>query len=222
MRGQTGRADAAKKYSEAVRAGSRRAHTLSDMQRIERTRGSNVAVDSTAVEIAGALRALSDSDLLRLKTLARLWSRGLPGGIGWTDVLNEAIVRLLDGSRPWPPKVPLLAFVSGVMRSICDDHWRRARREVPLSGEYLADLGSLMEETSPDPERVLAAAQALAEVHQLFAGDRCALMIIAGLSDGMSAREICQHNALSERDYDTARKRMRRALLRYGLVGGGR
>jgi RNA polymerase sigma-70 factor (ECF subfamily) len=192
------------------------------MQRIERSRGFNAAVGHTTVDVAGALRALSDTDLVRLKTLARLWSRGLPGGIGWTDVLNEAIVRVLDGSRPWPPKVPLLAFMSGVMRSICDDHWRRARREVLLSGEHLADVFAATEETTPDPERVLAAAQALAEVHQLFAGDRCALMIIAGLSDGMSAQEICQHNALSEREYDTARKRMRRALLRYGLVGDRR
>jgi hypothetical protein len=30
-------------------------------------------------------------------------------------------MRSLDGSRRWPPGVPLLALLSGVMRSICDD-----------------------------------------------------------------------------------------------------
>ncbi|RTM00224.1 MAG: sigma-70 family RNA polymerase sigma factor, partial [Bradyrhizobiaceae bacterium] len=56
-----------------------------------------------------------------------MWSRGLPGGIGWTDVLHEAILRVLDGSRVWPLGVPILAFLSGVMRSLCDDYWRRVR-----------------------------------------------------------------------------------------------
>jgi RNA polymerase sigma-70 factor (ECF subfamily) len=185
-----------------------------------RNRGIAVTVDHTTVDVARALHALSDADLVRLKALARLWSRGLPGGFGWADVLNEAIVRVLDGSRPWPPDVPLLAFLSGVMRSICDDLWRRARREPVV--DDLADLVVSVEGTSPDAERTLAAAQALAEVHQLFAADPCALKIIAGIGEGLSAREICQLYGMSERDYNTARKRMRRALLRRGLVGGER
>ena len=178
----------------------------------ERIRGFAVTVDHTTVDVARAIHALSDGDLVRLKALARLWSRGLPGGIGWADVLNEAIVRVLDGSRPWPPEVPLLAFLSGVMRSICDDHWRRARRELARSEEPV----DAVEEA--DPERTLAAAQALAEVNRLFANDPCALKIIAGLAEGLDAREICRLYGLSEREYDTARKRMRRALLRCGLV----
>ena len=111
------------------------------MQRIERTRAVAVTVDRTTVDAARALQALSDADLVRLKALAQLWSRGLPGGIGWADVLNEAILRVLDGSRRWPAGVPLLAFLSGVMRSICDDHWRRRRRE-PRADADLAALSA--------------------------------------------------------------------------------
>lgn len=179
----------------------------------ERNRRIEVTVDQTTVDVARAIRALSDTDLVRLKALARLWSRGLPGGLGWTDVLNEAIVRVLDGSRRWPPGVPLLAFLSGVMRSICDEHWRHARREL-REDDAAADEA----ETSPDPERTLAAAQALEAIHQLFARDPCALKIIAGLAEGLTADEIRRRYGLSEREYDTARKRMRRALLRCGLV----
>lgn len=184
------------------------------MDRLTERFGFVVTVDHTTVDVARAIHALSDSDLVRLKALARLWSRGLPGGIGWADVLNEAIVRVLDGSRPWPPQVPLLAFLSGVMRSICDDHWRRARREFSRD-----ELDPQASEETPDPERTLAAAQQLAAVHQLFAGDRCALKIIAGLAEGLGAREICAHYGLTAVEYDSARKRMRRALLRQGLVG---
>ena len=84
-----------------------------------------VTVDNTTVDIACAIHSLSDADLVRLKALARLWARGLPGGLGWADVLHEAIARALEGSRKWPPDVPILAFLSGIMRSICDDQWRR-------------------------------------------------------------------------------------------------
>ena len=185
---------------------------------LRRRDGIAIPVDHTAGDVARALQALSDADLVRLKALARLWSRGLPGGFGWADMLNEAIVRVLDGSRPWPPDVPLLAFLSGVMRSICDDQWRRARRE-PLVRRPVRSRGVPAEETAPDPERTLVAAQALAEVHRLFADDPCALKIIAGLGEGLSAREICRLYGMAEREYDTARKRMRRALLRCGLAG---
>jgi DNA-directed RNA polymerase specialized sigma24 family protein len=190
----------------------------------ERSRKPGDPAGHTTIDVADAIRGLSDGDMVRLGALARLWSRGLPGGFGWTDVLNEAIARVLDGSRPWPPGVPLLAFLSGVMRSICDDHWRRARRERELlvSRDALADRGESCDEAEqlPDPERTVAAAQALASIYRLFARDRCALKIIAGLADGLSASEICSLNDMSERDYDTARKRMRRALLRHRRIWG--
>jgi len=186
------------------------------MERILRKHAIAAAVEPTA-DAALALHALSDADLVRLQALARLWSRGLPAGLGWADVLNEAILRVLEGSRPWPPGVPLLAFLSGVMRSICDDHWRRLRREALTRRGDVADLAATAEEPSPGPERTLAAAQVLGEIDRLFAGDREVLQIIAGLSEGLTAREICRVYEMTERDYDTARKRMRRALLRSGL-----
>jgi DNA-directed RNA polymerase specialized sigma24 family protein len=191
----------------------------------ERSRWPLVTVDNTTVDVARAIRALSDSDLVRLKALALLWVRGLPGGLTWADLVNEAIARALDGSRRWPPGVPLLAFLSGVMRSICDDHWRRVRRdhELFVPKDVLLDPCASGEETDlpPGPERTLAAAQALAAVNRLFAHDPPALKIIAGLADGLTAKEMCRLYGMEERDYDTVRKRMRRALLRAGLEWGG-
>jgi RNA polymerase sigma-70 factor (ECF subfamily) len=176
------------------------------------------AVDHMTVDAARAIHALSDTDLIRLRALARLWSRGLPAGLGWADILNEAIVRVLDGSRPWPPYVPLLSFLSGVMRSICDDHWRRARRDLLIRAEEGDGASGDEAAATPDPERTLAAAQALAAVNRLFATDPCALKVIAGLAEGLSAREICRTYGMSETEYDTTRKRMRRALLRHELA----
>lgn len=188
------------------------------MERLTITPKPNDAV-ARATDVASAIDTLSDLELVRLKALARLWSRDLPGGLGWTDLLHEAIARVLDGSRPWPPDVPILAFLSGVMRSICNDHWRRARLEQRLlvsrdDPDQRSWPGDEADEV-PDPERVLAAAQMLANVYRLFEGDPLALKIIAGMADGLAAKDICKVHDMSELDYDTTRRRMRRALLRH-------
>jgi len=180
-----------------------------------------VTVDNTADDVARAIHSLSDADLVRLKALAQLWARGLPRGLSWSDVLHEAIARALDGSRKWPRGIPILAFLSGVMRSICEDQWRRERleHEVLCRDVDSADLCAAGDTagSTADPERAVSAAQSLAAVNRLFAADPDALKIIAGLSDGLTAAEICRVYGMSEREYDTTRRRMRRALLRCGL-----
>jgi len=176
-----------------------------------------VVAEEPSRDVAAALCALSNAELLRLNALARLWTRGMPETLSWADVLQEAIARALDGSRTWPPGVPILAFLSGVMRSICDDHWRQHVREARVIVRS-ADAGDARAEgvsaATPDPERVVAAAQALSDIYDLFVGDGAALKVITGLADGLTAAEICETYGLSEREYDTTRKRMRRALLR--------
>jgi len=180
-----------------------------------------VAVDNSADDVALAIHSLSDADLVRLKALAQLWVRGLPRGFSWSDVLHEAIARALDGSRKWPRGIPILAFLSGVMRSICEDQWRRERLEHEVLAREVdsADLCGIGDTagSTTDPERAVGAAQSLAAINRLFAADPDALKIIAGLSDGLTAAEICRVYGMSEREYDTTRKRMRRALLRCGL-----
>jgi RNA polymerase sigma-70 factor (ECF subfamily) len=191
------------------------------MERFTERSGQAIAtVESTTLDVARAIHALTATDLLRLKALARLWTRGLPEVLGWSDVLHEAITRALDGSRKWPSGVPILAFLSSIMRSICDDQWRRVHRECRLLArdDDLESREGEAQATAPDPERALAAAQALAAVNGLFCADPAALKVIAGLADGLTPAEICRLYGMSARDYDTTRRRMRRALLRRGLA----
>ena len=90
---------------------------------------------------------------------------------------------------------------------------RRRQLQEPLPREFLE-----LRSAAPDPERTLAAAQALAEVNRLFAADPCALKVIAGLAEGFTSGEICRTYAMTELEYDTTRKRMRRKLLRHDLA----
>jgi DNA-directed RNA polymerase specialized sigma24 family protein len=176
----------------------------------------------SAAAVSRALARLTDADLLRLQALARVRARGLPSGIGWADLLHEALARTLDGSRVWPSGVPLLVFLAGVMRSICDELWRRRRREAELIafGDAATRDGADVASPAADQERVLAAAEAVAAIHRLFAGDAVAMCIVSGMAAGLAADEIRVTHGLSAVEYDTARRRMRRALIRAGLTWG--
>jgi len=154
---------------------------------------------------------MSQDDLLRLRALARLRARSLPGGTSWSDLLHEAVLRALAGARPWPPGVPLLAFLAGVMRSLCDEQWRHHRLQDNLPTPDIAG-------GADDPERVCAATEALASIYRLFASDAEVMKVITGLTNGMTAEAIRQHYGLSPVEYDTACRRMRRAMLRHGLA----
>jgi DNA-directed RNA polymerase specialized sigma24 family protein len=173
----------------------------------------------TPLQEALALKLVTDMDLLRLKSIARLYARGLPPDIAWTDLLQEALARVLNGSRRTPEGVPVVAFLAGVMRSIRAEHWRRMQRQRRADEQSPQALTREPElpDPAPDPERTLLALQELEAIAKLFADDAVALQIIAALADGLSAEEIRTRLGLSRTEYDSARKRMRRALLREGL-----
>lgn len=169
-------------------------------------------------ETARALNLLTDMDLLRLKTLARLHARGLPPEVGWEDLLQEAITRMLTGARQAPGTVPLVAFLAGIMRSLRSEHWRRLRRGAPGREPLPITHEPVLAEAAPSPERSLMAQEQLHAIQRLFAHDPVVLSILAALAEGHSAEEICRLLDLTRTEYDSARKRVRRGLLKEGLT----
>jgi DNA-directed RNA polymerase specialized sigma24 family protein len=171
-----------------------------------------------------ALGMASEIELLRLKTIARVYARGLPPDVAWDDLLQEALTRIILGARRQPEGVTMVAFVAGIMRSLKADHWRRVlkrsgghealRMDRIGNGSRNVDL----RDPAPGPERSLSAQQELNAIECLFADDPVALKIIAGLGQGLSAEQIRGAMEISKTDYDSARRRMRRTLLREGLT----
>jgi RNA polymerase sigma-70 factor (ECF subfamily) len=168
---------------------------------------------------------VGEIDLLRLKAIARLHARGLPPDVGWEDLLQEAFTRVFVGDRRVPDGVSIVAFIAGVMRSLKSAHWRRAISGQNSGGEILRlDRspewpGHLeLSDPAPSPERALIARQELEAVQSLFADDQVVQQIITGLGEGLSADQIRVKHGTSKTDYETARKRMRRRLLRDGLT----
>lgn len=186
-----------------------------DPQALHKVRG------SPAAEALGR-KLVTKTDLLRLKAIARLQARGLPPEVSWSDLLQEAFARVLDGSRKLPEGVAVVAFLAGVMRSIKSEHCRRARSQASRLPKMLADVESGGDDgeprdPTPNPERKLAVMQELARIYQLFADDHRARQVIEGLFEGYSPEQICARYGMSTTEYDSTRKRMRRAVLREGL-----
>jgi DNA-directed RNA polymerase specialized sigma24 family protein len=196
----------------------------------------------SATQTALALELVTEMDLLRLKTIARLHARGLPPDVGWEDLLQEALTRVLTGTRSVPAGVSTLAFLAGVMRSLRSEHWRRvaagmgvggaerrragatsAYRSYPIRAAAVRDVGrgaAAVPDPVADPERALIAVQELSAIERLFADDPVVLRIIDGLGEGLTAEQLRAALGLSKTDYDSARRRMRRGLLREGLTCG--
>jgi DNA-directed RNA polymerase specialized sigma24 family protein len=168
-------------------------------------------------EIALAKTLVSEMDLLRPKTIARLHARGLPPEYTWDDLLQEAFARVLSGARQPPPGVSTVAFIAGVMRSLRSEYWRRKGQDEPLDVLEYEHRSLQVADDSTDPERAVSAYQELAGLAKLIEGDAVALQIITGLAEGLDAEEIRVSAAVSKTSYDSARKRIRRTLLREGL-----
>lgn len=163
------------------------------------------------------------AELLRLKAIARLHARGLPPTVDWSDLLQEAFTRVLDGSRRQPAGVPVVAFLAEVMRSIKEQYWRQCRREARQLPKLLSELLAAdfqegeITDPAPSPERRVIAIEQVEAIHTLFEDDLQAKQVILALYEGSTPEETCVTHAMSRTDYDSTRKRIRRAMIRAGL-----
>ena len=166
---------------------------------------------------------VTETDLLRLKVIAHLYTRGLPSDISWSDLLQEAFTRVLEGSRLQPAGVPVVAFLSGVMRSIKEQYWRQHRNRARQLPKLLANIVAVeppqqeLTDPAPSPERQLIAIEEMEAINRLFEEDLAARQVIAALYEGLSPEETCSTYDMSITEYDSTRKRIRRTLVRAGL-----
>ena len=181
---------------------------------------------ATKDEIAAALRCLSDADLRRLERIARIRVIGLHA-VDWQDLVNEAIVRLLDGSRRWPRDVPLVVFLRETMRSIASEYWRRLKAPVVVSeSEANTDrvTGAGIVDNTADwttqPERRASADEVLEQIEREFADDADALQVIDGMVKGNSPRATQEVACMNATRYASTQRRIRRRLARMFPDGG--
>jgi hypothetical protein len=157
-------------------------------------------------EIGAAIDSLSKEDLWRLEQYARWRLKGIgraARGHNYEDLLRESIMATCDPERRrWNiEKVSFVQHLKGVMRSI-SSHWL----EKFDSDEPIFEAESPI----PDPERTLAAKEELLQIEMLLIDRPLASLIVDGMKEGHSGAEIKQILEITQTQYETEMKWLRR------------
>lgn len=176
---------------------------------------------ASSEEAMAALRQLSAADLQRLKGMAKSIAWALASDEA-DELLAEAIRRTLDLTRKWKKGVPLLTFLYNAMRSIAHER-RKERRDLVSFGDLtnretgeppdFGDFGSW------SPEEWVFAGEVVDRFARLFADDPEALHVALAKMDGKSPAETMLELKLSQMQYDTILRRVRRRIVASGLRG---
>lgn len=166
---------------------------------------------ATADEVRAALADLSDADLLRLEKYATWRVRRVPvekrERRDGEALLRLAIDLTLEGTRRWHKRQGIVHHLEDVMSSVAN-HW--AKRPVTdtsiLACELARDrddgttIDPLAEVPSqePSPERQALARDLLAQVEALCNGDARSSLVLQGLREGLTDREIADALGITE------------------------
>jgi RNA polymerase sigma-70 factor (ECF subfamily) len=169
-----------------------------------------------------ALLSLSPADLARLERIARARAAGLMD-VEWSDLLHEALARILAGTRVWPANVPFMAFVAQTIRSLTSEAWRQQLTRPIVSVASSEDVSGLpvdIADESFESEAAVAARQALDTLLAAVQGDAHVLHLVSGFELGETSIETIARTGLTPHQYDAARKRFRRVVDRlFGIQG---
>lgn len=192
------------------------------------------AEPATLDELMQAIASLTSIELSRLRKAA---TSALPGTEfrDYQELLNEAILRALNAAsgqpgRIWRRGVELMAFLTMNIKGIADDSENSLTQRQTKSLEVMAPEGGTSEDAlglrghfhPPTDELVIerqdtAERQALAradakEVVKLFDGDQEIQWLLEGHKDGCSPADVRSMSGMSDVQYASAQRRLRRAL----------
>jgi len=180
---------------------------------------------ATQDEIVAAVEGLTQQELSRLKGFAKWRVAGMgraAQGQDWEDLLRKAIAATYGGTRRWnKDAIRFWQHLLGAMRSI-SSHERdqfdekEARLESDLmyssaDGDEVNPLATI-ESLSASPQRILEAKEKVEEIEAIANKNSLAWLIWDGFRSGMNGPEIRDALCVSQKDYDTAMKWLRRKI----------
>ncbi len=183
---------------------------------------------ATAEEIIQASEKLTQAERAKLYSFARNRARMMAlygSDVTEEDLVQEAIVALLEQRRHWnPKKVDFVGVVMGAIRSIASNYKAAAKGggfALPDSqlrspdsdeDEEAVSLIGNYPDHSAGPEQVAIVSNMLSEVYELFVDDPEALVIMDGWRDNMSGTEIIEALEIDRTAYETIARRIRRTV----------
>lgn len=182
-------------------------------------------VNATPGEVEQALSALTTEQMARLQKTARVRGAALAKTApdrASEDLLQEALLRALDGRRSWPKnKIGFYEFLCGSMKSISFD-WRKKVKsrpegslERPRDFEGDDNLPDWIERIPSDANSVeenLTNKEAVHELFDYFKDDEDVTFILEGCFEGLEKNEIAQMG-MEEAKFKAADRRLRRGAI---------
>lgn len=177
-------------------------------------------------QIEAEIERLSDVDWMKLRKLAQrhLWGTRFAEP---DELINETIGRLIQGTRRWSPGMAFIPWLDSAMKSVADGLRKlRSTKTETLVGDMVEDCddpGALLDIDAHEPsvlemviteEASQAAAEALDKIGAYFEGDQDVQWILLGLEEGLKAEEVRELGGMTQVQYETARRRMRRGAER--------
>ena len=181
-------------------------------------------------QVEEALAGLSSVELLRLSRVAEYRHRSLGArgaGRNPEDLLSDVIIATLEGRRKWPTDIEFMAFLQGGMRSLAS-HIRTGRTVDAFddiapnrsSGEeHEEDFVTQIAAAPTDPARELLARELDERIRERFKDDPVVLLVYEGFLEKMTPGEIRECLDISEKEYNAAARRLRRAT--HTIAQGG-
>jgi DNA-directed RNA polymerase specialized sigma24 family protein len=168
-------------------------------------------------DIAAAVGALTQSQLIRLRHLAVAYARA--HGVEPDDLLQEAYRRAIEGTRQCPAEVGILPFLAETMSSIADGEMKKHRRRpvlvpVPNDGEQESPVVHIPD-PEPDPAKSLEIKQETDRLLALFDDDPDAQIIVYGMIDGMEGDDLRTLTTLDLSEFASKRRLIRRRILKH-------
>ncbi len=172
---------------------------------------------ATREEVVTALSSLTDDQMILLGKWARYYVRGIPL-LDHEDLLHTAIVAVLNGgekgkTRQWPKSINFLTFLSNVMKSIASS---QRRSQISFLGKTVlledAEASLAVESHETEIIKFIEVEEELVFLRSLFKDDLEASTILEFMLNGASKIKILKETGMSEKRYDSARKRIRRKV----------
>jgi len=165
------------------------------------------------------LRNLSDADYLKLMKLAKYQSNKVLD-MDSDDLLNEGIRRVLDGTRQWPRGLDITRFMYQTFGSIVSAHAKHRETAVDLGyfteQDVISDceVGSSLSDNTQNSQSnvssLVYAEKMMSRVIEALSSDPNAQVVALSIAEGLSAKEAQARFSISTKQYDAARKRLRR------------
>ena len=170
--------------------------------------------------LRAAIAALTEADYKRLHTLSHVFAK--LSELTAEELVQEAVMRALEGTRRCPADVPVIVFLGNAMKSIASSARRAAsspRLHVALDMTGTDGLAQVLESEQRSPEQCVLAREdfqgRIAALDALFAEDTEAQMLIEAIKDGAQGADICALWGWNSGQLATVRRRVRNTMLRH-------